>query len=600
MKISVLAFLLLANAVCPADSDPTLKKQVEEMWTAGNFQGLEESAEICRCEKMDILDYPRITSFYAALRGNGIASDEDAASKLAKFDKWRAAIPYSVTAKVALADFHITDAWRARGTGWASTVSAEGWRLFKERLIKAREILYSPDIEIRLDPMIPGLRIVLQMAGFPPPAPRSASNYQLLLRRLLGYLSFTSYAAFHVFEPTAAEPQQDITRHSREAYQWWPNYFPIYQNTMHALLPRWGGSPHDGALFAAQTAARFPGKQGDGVYAMLARTPFDAEGMTFFQESGFDTAKLLRGLDVLASEGAKNWRPFSAQRAAFVASVAGNPEDARRRIFAIGPATIPSAYLTYDEVLPAWTKCGAVSELQNGVALERDGKLAEAEAFYDALTPAQPNPWIQPFALRNGVGSLWKPPYGSPSPDLPVEQANPNQLFELASFHLCAGNLDQAKVYAEAFDQKRGHNITGKFTLAFIAVVRGDKTALAELKTRFLSLKTDRESYRHAQDYVSGKVRWQDLRSEIKPDEYFVQACSIMACFALGEGRTDEAKNIFEEIHRRMPFSTASAFAESMLWGALHRQFPNALDASASSTPSANLPLPRNPENPGS
>ena len=580
MKIAVLRLVLFVSvlSVCSAAFDPALKKQVEEMWAAENFQGLEEVAEGCRHEKMDVLDQPpRIVYYYSALLGKGIASDDDAAAKLGKFEKWQAAKPYSFTAKIAFADYYITDAWRARGNGWANTVSPENWRIFHKRLVKAQSLLYSPGMEVRLDPTIARLRTILEMAGEHPTAP---------IRSILPLIRWISLftpgpMVFSLFQPFAQESNVGIVRHCQEASQWWPNYFPVYEAVMQAMLPRWGGTPRAVALFAEQSADKFPGKLGDVVYARLLMHTMDTEKMEFFQNYNFHAGRMLRGLDVLAAEGEKNWRLYHGQRAAFLAAEAGDAQDARRRIFATGPRTISEAYFNCDEVLPAWKKCGAFSELEKGIDLERSGKLAEAEAFYSNLTPANPNPWIQSFALRNGISRLWTPEYGSPSVDIPVEKATLDQVFELASFHLCAGNFDKMKVYAEVFDSKRGHNVTGKFALACLAALRDDKPTLAELKTKFLSMKTDRANYRCAQDYVSGKESWANLRTSMKPDNYFVQACSIMACYALGEGRIDDAKSIFEGIHRRMPFQPSSAFAESMLWGALYRQFPNALVGSA-------------------
>jgi len=84
-------------------------------------------------------------------------------------------------------------------------------------------------------------------------------------------------------------------------------------------------------------------------------------------------------------------------------------------------------------------------------------------------------------------------------------------------------------------------------------------------------------NYRLAQDFVSGKSGWKDIYPQMPQDGFFSQACALMASFALGEGRPQEAREIFETVHRLMPLQPASAFAESMLWGSLHRRFPHAL-----------------------
>jgi hypothetical protein len=352
----------------------------------------------------------------------------------------------------------------------------------------------------------------------------------------------------------------------------WPNYFPIYFNMQWAALPRWGGHEGDGAVLAAKAVEQFSGETADGFYALLANAVFEPEGMEAFKTSGFDISRYLKGMDALARHAERSWQPFWTQRAAFIEAEAGDPSRARQRIFSIGPATIPSAYLSQDAVTPAWQKCGAMAELDRGADLEHAGRLEEAEAFYADLHPENPNPWILSFALRNGIHRLWKPLYGTTS--LAPEGANPNQLFELTTFHLCADNLKEAKACAEAFDAVRPWNITGKYALAFIASVAGDREGLARIRGKFLSLKTDRANYRIAQRYVAGELNWEEARAQMSMDDYFMQSCSVMAAFAIGDGRPGEARSIFEAVHRHIPFETASAFPESMLWGKLSRKYP--------------------------
>lgn len=63
---------------------------------------------------------------------------------------WVAAKPRSITAHVAHAEFFADYAWHARGTGFSDKVTKEGWRLFAERLTKAKEVLdKSKDLEPR-------------------------------------------------------------------------------------------------------------------------------------------------------------------------------------------------------------------------------------------------------------------------------------------------------------------------------------------------------------------------------------------------------------------------------------------------------------------
>lgn len=424
------------------------------------------------------------------------------------------------------------------------------WRgpAFPEQLEGARTSLYADGRVSKADPRLAGVRFLLGLSGENQPAQRLIAPYM-------------------------------------EASRLWPEFFPVSDNVARALLPRWGGARGDAARFARDGASRFREPKASGFYALIAAMVLETEGMSGFQRSGFDIPRFLRGLDTLAREGEMSYRQFSAQRAAYVEALLGSPGKARQRIFAIGPDTIPIAYESYDNVRPAWKKCGAWDELEKGITLEREGKLPQAQEFYSSLTPAKDNPWLPSFVLRNGMESLWKPQYGTPSVSHPAEQANPNQLFELAFFHASAGNLDEARTYAEVFDRARPHNITGKYILAFAAATGGRREDFAKIQAAFLALPTDRTSYQLAQQYVAGKKSWSEVARTIPTDPYFVQACSMMAAIALGENRKAEAEEILTEVHRRLPFQTASSFAESALWGALSRKFSGQLFSKSRTAP---------------
>jgi hypothetical protein len=67
-------------------------------------------------------------------------------------ENWDVAKPRSITAHVAHAEFFTDYAWHARGSGYSNTVTREGWRLFADRLAKAKELL---DKSAALEPRCP-------------------------------------------------------------------------------------------------------------------------------------------------------------------------------------------------------------------------------------------------------------------------------------------------------------------------------------------------------------------------------------------------------------------------------------------------------------
>lgn len=57
---------------------------------------------------------------------------------------WQAERPDSPPVATALAGFYISHAWLARGQGYASTVSSEGWKKYRERIETASQFLKAP------------------------------------------------------------------------------------------------------------------------------------------------------------------------------------------------------------------------------------------------------------------------------------------------------------------------------------------------------------------------------------------------------------------------------------------------------------------------
>ena len=67
----------------------------------------------------------------------------------------------SVVAPVLEADFYVEDAWAARGSGYSNTVTDEGWRLFRERLAHANDILTDLYTKYPNEGMIPDVMMTV-------------------------------------------------------------------------------------------------------------------------------------------------------------------------------------------------------------------------------------------------------------------------------------------------------------------------------------------------------------------------------------------------------------------------------------------------------
>jgi hypothetical protein len=133
---------------------------------------------------------------------------------------------------VALAKFNVNYAWAARGDGMSDSVTGSGWRLFGQRMEKAKTIL---DQAATLHNKCPEWYVVMQ---------------------------------------NIAEAQGwDASRHDellKEAIALAPDYYYIYRMHADHLLPKWSGQDGDASTFAKASADRVGGDKGDMLYFQIA------------------------------------------------------------------------------------------------------------------------------------------------------------------------------------------------------------------------------------------------------------------------------------------------------------------------------------------
>lgn len=162
------------------------------------------------------------------------ASDADWQAHLAKLQRWVAARPGSITARVTLAEAYVYYAWFARGDEFADLVKHGNWDPFNQRMQTARDIL------------------------------EKAST-----------LHDKCPEWYEVMEGVALGQGWDADERNallEQAMKLEPLYYYVYQDHAHALQPRWYGEPGDPEKFADDIAARIGGKQGDAIYFEIAIT----------------------------------------------------------------------------------------------------------------------------------------------------------------------------------------------------------------------------------------------------------------------------------------------------------------------------------------
>lgn len=102
---------------------------------------------------------------------------------------WRKAAPHSTAAVLASASFMTAYGWHARGSGYGSTVSDEGWQLFKERVQQARTQFESMDPSLRDNPeWYSGMLTIALAQGWE--KPDFDALFQQARQHFPGYISF--------------------------------------------------------------------------------------------------------------------------------------------------------------------------------------------------------------------------------------------------------------------------------------------------------------------------------------------------------------------------------------------------------------------------
>jgi uncharacterized protein (TIGR02996 family) len=236
------------------------RKQMAELFYAGEFDALEKEASAARASRELFGNGSwKIVQFYQAFERD----DKDAQGLWNvtenTLQSWLKAHPDSMTARLAYANFLTEYAWHARGTGYANTVTDEGWRLMEERLTKAGEVLNGAQELPVKDPFL--------------------------------YLAALQVALGQGLDKPDYDRILDVARASE------PTFWGYDTARAYSLLPRWHGEPGDWEAFAEAAAAR-PDGLGAEVYARIVMRMVSFH-KNVFKESKASWPKTKEGLDIL-------------------------------------------------------------------------------------------------------------------------------------------------------------------------------------------------------------------------------------------------------------------------------------------------------------
>src|SRR5882762_11266709 len=209
------------------------------------------------------------------------ATQEDWGDLLQRLQRWVKARPESITARVALALAYLDYAHDARGSGYASTVSESGWKLFEQRTAEAKRILKEASA---LATKCPEWYVAMQMVSV-------NQGWSVTEARAL-------------FE---------------EANKFEPEYYTYARDLAYYLLPKWSGDAGDTEKFLQEVADRIGADKGDILYFQVAAANYVICGCDGNPELSWDRIK--RGFE--ASEKRYGVSMPNSNRIAYLATYFG-------------------------------------------------------------------------------------------------------------------------------------------------------------------------------------------------------------------------------------------------------------------------------------
>jgi hypothetical protein len=204
----------------------------------------------------------KLNDIYAGLVPADKAADDEWQNRIAALQAWIAAKPDSITARVSLANVLVNYAWKARGGGWANTVTDESWRLFGDRLHQAMAVL------------------------------KAAGN---LKAQCPYYWTVKMRAALGL--------QMDKNQFNdifQQAMNYESDYEPSYLQRAVYLMPRWYGGEGELETDLEESANQMGGENGDMLYTQVVwGIHARASSPNVFEENHFSWPRVDRGFAVI-------------------------------------------------------------------------------------------------------------------------------------------------------------------------------------------------------------------------------------------------------------------------------------------------------------
>lgn len=161
--------------------------------------------------------------------------------------------------RIALFRLYLADGYRARGQGYAKSVTEEGWKTFYENMVKSWEVA---------EPLFDQ-----------------------------EYIPAEAYTCAIIAGKNLQWDREVINQYLRQAFEKYPTYHRTFTEEAVARLPRWGGKPGETEYLARFTADKLGGVEGDILYAQLAQHVSRFVGWDNIDiETRFSRERIMKGM----------------------------------------------------------------------------------------------------------------------------------------------------------------------------------------------------------------------------------------------------------------------------------------------------------------
>ena len=282
----------------PVEYDKRLEQQALQVVFEAVTRGDHAKLDGMHDEFVDMhrADGPGLRLVYQIRPGLKMAFNDPSMRKRVEtlFEDWRQASPESRLRPVAEANYHESLAWRARGSGYASTVSDEGWKTFRSEMERAVRILDEGRATAGESPL--WYESALSVGGASGASARALDK---------------------VLDEGAAK---------------FPSYGPLYATRLHYLLPQWGGEYRTIDRFIRAVVMRTQARWGTTLYSDLYTQVLQSySGDDFFRETSASWPILRHAFEEQVARGAAD-----LNRYATFACVARDRETTARLLSQLG------------------------------------------------------------------------------------------------------------------------------------------------------------------------------------------------------------------------------------------------------------------------